>query len=65
MKADKTIIKSTLCARGVSFTEDFHVLSSFKVELLVEAAKVCKYRKPANANGSLARCFFYHLAKQK
>lgn len=65
MKADKTIIKAHLSAQGVDFTEDFHVLSSSKVELLVAAAKVCKYRKPANANGSLARCFFYHLAKQK
>lgn len=62
---DKFYIKGTLSAQGINFSEDFHVLPSSKVELLVEAAKVCKYRKPANASGSTARYFFYHLAKIK
>ena len=64
-KANKAAIKAKLSAQGIDFTEDFHILSSSKVELLVEAAKACGYRKPANANGSTARYFFQHLAKQK
>lgn len=64
-KANKAAIKATLSAQGIDFTEDFHTLSSYKVELLVEAAKVCGYRKPVNANGSTARYFFQHLTKQK
>lgn len=64
-KADKATIKATLSARGIDFSEDFHTLPSSKVDLLVEAAKACGYRKPASASGSTARYFFQHLAKQK
>ena len=64
-KANKAAIKATLSAQGIDFTEDFHTLSSSKVELLVEAAKACGYRKPSSANGSTARYFFQHLTKQK
>ena len=64
-KANKAAIKATLSAQGIDFTEDFHTLSSSKVELLVEAAKACGYRKPSSASGSTARYFFQHLAKQK
>lgn len=46
-KADKATIKATLCAQGIDFSEDFHALPSSQVELLVEASKVCGYRKPA------------------
>lgn len=64
-QVDKSVVKATLSAQGIDFSEDFHLLPSSKVELLGEAAKVCGYRKPANANGSTARYFFQHLAKQK
>lgn len=64
-KADKAAIKATLCAQGIDFSEDFHALPSSQVELLVEASKVCGYRKPASASGSTARYFFQHMAKQK
>ena len=64
-KADKAAIKATLCAQGIDFSEDFHALPSSQVELLVEAAKACGYRKPSSASGSTARYFFQHLAKQK
>lgn len=64
-QADKSVVKATLSAQGIDFTEDFHTLPSSKVELLVEAAKMCGYRKPASASGSTARYFFQHLAKQK
>lgn len=45
----------------VSFTEDFHALSSSVVEYLATMAKDTGYRKPKNANGSLARYFYQHL----
>ena len=64
-QVDKPTVKATLSAQGIDFSEDFHTLHSSKVDLLVEAAKVCGYRKPSNASGSTARYFFQHLAKQK
>ena len=64
-KADKAAIRATLCVQGIDFSEDFHALPSSQVELLVEAAKACGYRKPSSASGSTARYFFQHLAKQK
>ena len=64
-KADKATIKATLCAQGIDFSEDFHTLHSSRVDILVEAAKACGYRKPSSASGSTARYFFQHLAKQK
>ncbi|QDP50243.1 MAG: hypothetical protein Tp178MES00d2C33159851_33 [Prokaryotic dsDNA virus sp.] len=64
-QVDKSVVKATLSAQGVDFSEDFHTLPSSKVDLLVEAAKACGYRKPASASGSTARYFFQHLVKQK
>lgn len=61
---NKQATKEILSSKGINFNDDFHLLSSDKIELLVEAAKEHKYRKPKNANGSTARYFFYHLAKQ-
>lgn len=61
---NKQTTKAVLSSKGIDFNDDFHVLSSDKVELLLEAAKEHKYRKPKNASGSTARYFFYHLAKQ-
>lgn len=59
-------IKSVLCGRGIDFTADFHTLGSSKVEELLEWYKVAKYRAPSAKarNGSIARYFFYHLAKK-
>jgi hypothetical protein len=61
----KHLVKSLLESKGIDFTQDFHILPSAQVELLVEQAKLCKYRKPDNANGSTAREFFYYLARTK
>lgn len=58
----------TLAACGVSIGEDFHVLASDKVELLLIEAGVWRYRKPRNANGSRARYFhamLQRLARRK
>lgn len=54
----------TVLQRDIDFTADFHTLSSDQVDMLVTWAKLTKYRKPANANGSTGRYFFNHLAKK-
>jgi hypothetical protein len=65
MKLSNEQAKRDLIKAGIDFNEDFHTLPSSKVDLIVEAAKACKYRKPATASGSTGRYFFYHLAKVK
>lgn len=50
---------------GIDFDQDFHKYSFRFGTELTEAAKECGYRQPKNANGSLARYFFYHLQKIK
>ena len=42
---------------------DFHELNSTQVEGVIEAARVSKYRKPKNANGSTAR--YFHARMQR
>lgn len=65
MKLSKAQAKINLIEAGIDFNEDFHALPSSKVDLIVEAAKACKYRLPAHANGSTGRYFFYSLSKVK
>lgn len=48
---------------GLDLAADFHALNSATVERLVEVARAVGYRKPRNANGSTARCFFAYLAR--
>lgn len=57
MPIDHESVQEALCP-CVTFTEDFRALTSGQVELLLEQAKQCGYRKPANANGSTAWYFF-------
>ena len=42
---------------------DFHTLGSAAVELIIGAADEWGYRKPKNANGSRARCFYEYLTR--
>ena len=42
---------------------DFHSLSSAEVERILTAARYWGYRKPRNANGSRARCFYAYLCR--
>jgi hypothetical protein len=43
---------------GIDFNNDFHKISTHEIsDLLVKYAKLTKYRKPANANGSTSRYF--------
>lgn len=54
----KRIARELLASHGVPLDENYHKLSSTIVEGIVEAAKAYGYRKPKNANGSRARCFY-------
>ena len=49
---------------GVDFSKDFYEQDMLVASLLVDLAKLSKYRKPNNANGSLARYFYQHLIKK-
>lgn len=53
-----------LAAAGIDLEADFHSLSSSQVGKLVELAKATGYRRPANANGSLAQYYFDALYRQ-
>ncbi len=48
---------------GIRRGDDFHVLSSSKVDELVTAAIAAKYHKPKNANGSRGRYFHQFLQR--
>ena len=47
----------------LKLTADFFTLDSDTVLQLVDVAKAVGYRRPKNANGSTARCFFAYLAR--
>jgi hypothetical protein len=53
--------KSIAFIAGIDFELDYHQLHSEYVELLVDLSKKSKYKKPTNANGSIARYFYAHL----
>lgn len=42
---------------------EFHALRSAEVGNVIAAADERKYRQPANANGSRARCFYEYLMR--
>jgi len=48
---------------GIPRGEDFHTLSSSKVDALVDEAKRRGYKKPKNANGSRGRYFHAYLQR--
>lgn len=50
--------RELLRSHGVPLGEDFHRLPSSTVDKIVDAANEYRYRKPRNANGSRARCFY-------
>jgi len=64
-KPNRIMAKKLFENIGVDFSADFHTLDSAIVDCLVVWAKLTKYRKPKNANGSIARYFFANLAKIK
>lgn len=63
-KMSKAEAKRIARRHGISFKVDYDTLRWNETILLVELAKKTGYRKPASASGSLARYFFYHLAKR-
>lgn len=54
---------TTFNGAGISIEEDFHVLRSSQVDVIVDLAKKQCYRKPKNANGSTGRCYFEALQR--
>lgn len=62
MNRDRQIAASRQAiAAGIPFDRDFHALSTAHVDSLCTIARAVGYRKPRNANGSLARCFYAYL----
>ena len=49
---------------GINPHGDFHTLPSSKVEVILDQARLCGYRKPKNANGSKGRYFFYAVQRK-
>ena len=52
-----------LDTNGIDIGQDFFTLSFFQVLALVEMAKIQRYYKPKNANGSRARYYFAALQR--
>lgn len=52
-----------LDANGIDIGQDFFTLSFFQVSALVEMARLQRYYKPKNANGSRARYYFAALQR--
>lgn len=52
-----------LDANGIDIEQDFFTLSFFQVLILIEMAKMQRYYKPKNANGSRARYYFAALQR--
>jgi hypothetical protein len=52
-----------LDTNGIDIGQDFFTLSFFQVLALVEMAKIQRYYKPKNANGSRARYYFAALKR--
>jgi len=55
--------KKLLEIAGLNFVDDFYTLSFSDVDILATWAKLTRYKKPRNANGSTARYFYKHLQK--
>ena len=62
-KATRKTAKA-VCAAHIDFNKNFFQLRSAQIHLLLTWAKITKYRRPPNANGSIAKYFFNHLQKR-
>lgn len=58
MAKTKADARQHLSNRGVPLGQDYHRLNWDMKERIADAAKAHGYRKPKNANGSTARCFY-------
>jgi len=58
LEKGKQVARGILRNHGVILGRNYHQLSYNQVDKIVEAAKEYGYRKPKNANGSRARCFY-------
>ena len=62
-KGIKQLIICDLISKGVDFNQDAFQLSSTVKNLLADAAKECKYRKPETSYFGLGGAFFLNLQK--
>lgn len=63
-QAVKIHSRMTLKACRVPVGADFHVLTGDQLEALMVEADRCRYRRPANANGSRLR-YFHDLLQRR
>jgi hypothetical protein len=64
MAINVTAALSAWNSAGIDPVADYHTLSSAQVEVVLEQAKLSKYSKPKDANGSRARYFFYAVQRK-
>jgi hypothetical protein len=64
MAMDRMAAQEILFRLKLSHRPDFHILPASKVDDLIEAADLVRYRKPRNANGSRARYFYAMLLRR-
>lgn len=55
--------KQLIQSDGIDFNKDFHELSSYDTQRILEVAKLAGYRKRKDAPGSTARMYFQHLSR--
>lgn len=55
--------RAVLADCAIPLGADFHTLSSYQVDRLLDHARMNGYRKPRNANGSRGR--YYHAMLQR
>jgi hypothetical protein len=57
--------KQLIQSDGIDFGRDFHELSSYEVQRILEVAHLAGYRKRKDAPGSTARMYFQYLSRLK
>lgn len=62
-KIDRAEAKRLLQSDGIDFQRDFHELSSYETQRILEVAKLAGYRKRQDAPGSTARMYFQYLRR--
>ena len=64
-KIDRAEARRLLQSDGIDFSRDFHELSSYETQRILEIAKLAGYRKRKDAPGSTARMYFQYLSRLK
>ncbi len=62
-KARQILADCLIYRESTGHFPDYHALNSDRVLALTEEAQERRYRKPRQANGSRARCFYQYLTR--